>query len=221
MTLADRILSFQKELKIKARLPKGVEVMNPYKDSEAAGLCEKFYRKFYSDNNSRTMILGINPGRFGGGITGIPFTDPEKLESLDITNELPKKRELSADFIYSVIDACGGPKRFYGKFYVSAISPLGFVMNDKNLNYYDVKGLPNLLEEFIVMCMKEQMGWGLNSKMCYCLGESENFKFLQKLNGQFGFFNEITPLPHPRFIMQYRRKSVNKYIDLYKQKMEM
>lgn len=219
MTLADRILSFQKELKIEVKLPKGVGVMNPYKEKHAAALCEKFYRKFYSDHESRTMILGINPGRFGGGVTGIPFTDPAKLESLGIANELPKKRELSADFIYAMIDGCGGPKRFYSKFYFSAISPLGFVMNDKNLNYYDLKGLPNLLEDFIVACMNEQLSWGLDSKVCFCLGEGENFKYIQKLNGRFNFFKEIIPLPHPRFIMQYRRKSVNNYIELYKDKL--
>ena len=219
MTLADRILAFQKELKIKAKLPKGVGVMNPYKEKQAALFCEKFYRKFYDDNESRTMILGINPGRFGGGVTGIPFTDPAKLERLGIMNELPKKRELSADFIYEMIDACGGPKRFYDKFYFSAISPLGFVMNDKNLNYYDVKGLPNLLDQFIVTCMKEQLNWGLNSKVCYCLGEGENFKYLQKLNERTGFFNEIIPLPHPRFIMQYRRKMLDEFIELYKSKL--
>jgi len=219
MTLADLILSFQKELKIKTRLPKDVVVMNPYKEKQAAFICEKFYRKFYNDNESRAMILGINPGRFGGGITGIPFTDPEKLESLGIANELPKKRELSADFIYSMIDACGGSKRFYKKFYISAVSPLGFVMNDKNLNYYDVKGLPNLLEEFIVACMKEQLSWGLNSKVCFCLGEGENFKFIQKLNQQFQFFENIVPLPHPRFIMQYRRKRLVEFIEIYKSKL--
>jgi hypothetical protein len=219
MTLADRILSFQKELKIKVRLPKGVEVMNPYKEKQAAFFCELFYRKFYNDNETRTMIVGINPGRFGGGITGIPFTDPTKLDSLGIANELPKKRELSADFIYSMIDACGGPKPFYRKFYFSAVSPLGFVMNDKNLNYYDVKGLPNLLEEFIVACMKEQLSWGLNSKVCFCLGEGENFKFIQKLNQKFQFFENIVPLPHPRFIMQYRRKRLVEFIEIYKSKL--
>src|SRR5690242_12854320 len=106
MTLADRILSFQRELKIKGKLPKGVGVMNPYKEKRAVALCEKFYYKFYKDNENRTMILGINPGRFGGGITGIPFTDPAKLERLGILNDLPKKRELSADFVYAMIEAC-------------------------------------------------------------------------------------------------------------------
>jgi hypothetical protein len=219
MTLADQILLFQKKMRIKTELPKGVEVMNPYRERQAAALCEKFYRQFYSDNESRTMIMGINPGRFGGGITGVPFTDPVKLETLGIRNDLQKKRELSADFIYLMIDACGGPDKFYAKFYISAVSPLGFVKDDKNLNYYDVKGLPELLETFIVKCLNEQLGWGINRKICFCLGEGDNYKFIQNLNKRFKFFENVVPLPHPRFIMQYRRKKLAVFIELYKTKL--
>src|SRR6185369_14809972 len=144
--------------------------------------------------------------------------DPVKLEALGIVNDFQKKKELSADFVYQVIEAFGGAKKFYQIFYISAISPLGFTKEDKNLNYYDVNGLPELLNKFIVECMNLQLTWGLNKKVCFCLGEGENFKFLKKLNDQYHFFEEIIPLPHPRFIMQYRRKRVNEFIDLYLQK---
>ena len=76
--LADKILGFLKTLEIQTQLPKGVAVLNPYQDKTSLRLCDKFYRKFYSDTNSRTLIIGINPGRLGGGLTGIPFTDPIK-----------------------------------------------------------------------------------------------------------------------------------------------
>ena len=218
MTLADRILSFQKNLKLKVNLPKGVQVMNPYQDKTAFSICEQFYRKFYRDEEQRSLILGINPGRHGGGITGIPFTDPVKLEALGISNDFQKKRELSADFVYPMIDAFGGAKKFYTKFYISAVSPLGFTQNEKNLNYYDLKGLPELLTKFIVNCLNHQVSWGLNRKVCYCLGEGENLRFLKKLNDQYHFFQEIVPLPHPRFIMQYRRKKIKEFIDLYLRK---
>src|SRR5687768_5823611 len=79
-TFADRVLEFYKDLRIKEKLPKGVEVLNPYQDKKAFGLCIRFYKKYYDDHRPRRIILGINPGRFGGGITGIPFTDPIKLE---------------------------------------------------------------------------------------------------------------------------------------------
>jgi hypothetical protein len=199
-------------------LPKGIEAMNPYQDKIAFSICEKFYKKFYSDERGRTMILGINPGRHGGGITGVPFTDPTKLESLGIQNDFHKKRELSADFIYQMIDTFGGPEKFYQTFYISAVSPLGFIKDEKNLNYYDVKGMPELLDKFIVDCMNLQLSWGINRKICFCLGEGENFKLLNKLNNKHLFFEKIISLPHPRFIMQYRRKRVNEFINLYLQK---
>lgn len=221
MTLADRILSFQKNLQLNIKLPKGVQAMNPYQDKVAFSICEKFYKKFYSDENSRTMILGINPGRHGGGITGVPFTDPVKLESLGIQNDFQKKRELSADFIYQMIDAFGGTKKFYQTFYISAISPLGFTKDEKNLNYYDIKGLPELLDKFIVECMNLQLSWGINKKICFCLGEGENFKFLNKLNEKHSFFEKIISLPHPRFIMQYRRKKLDQFINLYLERLSL
>jgi hypothetical protein len=215
MTWADQILSFQKNLKLEVKLPKDVLAMNPYQEKSAFLLCKKFYKKFYNDEKPRTMILGINPGRHGGGVTGIPFTDPVKLEALGLPNDFQKKRELSADFVYQIIDAFGGAEKFYQKFYISAVSPLGFTKNEKNLNYYDSKNLPDLLNKFIVKCLNDQLSWNLNAKLCYCLGEGENFKFLNKINNQYHFFEEIIPLPHPRFIMQYRRKKIDHFINLY------
>jgi len=219
MTFAKQIILFQNKLKLDIKLPEGVVVLNPYQEAVAGSLCKRFYERFYSDNHERTLILGINPGRFGGGITGIPFTDPVKLNSLGIKNDLPQKRELSADFIYEMIDGCGGADKFYRKFYVSAISPLGFMKDEKNLNYYDVKGLPEILEHFIVACLKEQLNWRINKNICYCLGEGDNYKFLKKLNEKYLFFETIIPLPHPRFIMQYRRKRLKEFIDVYRQKL--
>jgi hypothetical protein len=36
-----------------------------------------------------------------------------------------------------------------------------------------------------------------------------------KLNERYHFFEQIIPLPHPRFIMQYRRKKLDQFIQLY------
>jgi hypothetical protein len=165
------------------------------------------------------LILGINPGRFGGGLTGIPFTDPTKLLLLGIENKLDKRVELSSDFIYKVIERFGGAEIFYQKFYFSSISPLGFVKDGKNLNYYDIKTLPKLLNSFILQCINEQLNWGLNREVCFCLGEGENFKFLKTLNEKEKFFKEITPLAHPRFVMQYKRKMLDQYLGDYIRKL--
>lgn len=215
-TFADHLLHFYQQLHLDITLPEGVEVMNPYQDASAFALCQQFYHQYYGDTQSRTMILGINPGRFGGGITGIPFTDPIKLEQIcHIPNNLPRKAELSADYIYRLIDAYGGPETFYSQFYFSAMSPLGFVKDDKNLNYYDIKSLATALTPFMVRCIQEQLAFGANPHLAFCLGEGDNFRYLQKLNDAHGFFQRIVPLAHPRFIMQYKRKSLDLYIQDY------
>jgi hypothetical protein len=216
MTLATQILNFLQHLKIDAPIPRGIEVLNPYRQAEAFELCTQFYTKYYNDTNTRSLIIGINPGRFGGGLTGIPFTDPIRLEhACGIENTLPKKPELSSEFIYKVIAAFGGPERFYRNFYFTSVSPLGFTKENKNLNYYDNPTLEKRLKPLMNTCMRTQLSWGLNTTKAYCLGEGDNYKFLSAWNAEEKFFKEIVPLPHPRFIMQYKRKQLNYYLKLY------
>jgi hypothetical protein len=75
-TFADKIISFCINLDFRGNLPKGISVMNPFRNNpEVMTIVSLFYKKFYSDSRKRYLILGINPGRFGAGITGIPFTD--------------------------------------------------------------------------------------------------------------------------------------------------
>jgi hypothetical protein len=220
MTFADRVLTFFQQLSIGAKLPAGVEVLNPYRDKQAIELCRQFYKKYYDDDLQRKLILGINPGRYGGGLTGIPFTDPVKLETFcGIPNTLQKKSELSADYMYTMIAAFGGPEMFYKEFYFSSVSPLGFTMDGKNLNYYDIKELQISLREFIVNSLRATLAFGMDTSVCYCLGEGENFKYLNRLNKELQIFNEIVPLAHPRFIMQYRRKKVDEYVEDYLEKL--
>lgn len=216
MTYAKKILTFLGGLELDVTLPKGIEVMNPFTDSHIFGYCKKFYAKYYNTTQQRTLIVGINPGRFGGGLTGIPFTDPIKLENeCGIENDLPKKAELSADFIYQMINTYGGKKAFYDRYYFSSVSPLGFTQNGKNLNYYDLPQLQKKTLPFIIDTLNAQIKFGLNRKVAYCLGEGKNYKFLSKLNQQHSFFEHIIPLSHPRFIMQYRRKKIAAFIDDY------
>jgi len=213
---AEQILSFLSTLNIATSIPKGVQVLNPYKDAVAMNLCQLFYKKYYSDFFTRRIILGINPGRLGGGLTGIPFTDPIRLENVcGIKNSLQKKAELSSTFIYEMIAAYGGPEKFYSKLYFSSISPLGFTKEGKNLNYYDDARLQKKLEPFILSCVQTQLNFGIDRSVAYCLGEGENYKFLKQLNEKHQFFQTIIPLPHPRFILQYKSKSKAEYIQRY------
>jgi hypothetical protein len=213
---SDQILSFLSQLTIEQTLPAGVVVLNPYNDRTVLELCRKFYSKYYNDGAKRRLILGINPGRFGGGLTGIPFTDPVKLEAqCGIVNDLGKKTELSADFMYTMINAYGGPEKFYKEFYFSSISPLGFTKGGKNLNYYDMKDLQHSLRPFILDSLRKTLLMPVERTVCFCLGEGQNYKFLSALNDEFKFFGIIKPLPHPRFIMQYRRKKLSEHIENY------
>lgn len=220
MTLANQILTFYKKLKSPTGLSAGVAVMNPFQDPEIFKLCEKFYHQFYNDSEPRKLIMGINPGRLGGGMTGIPFTDPIKLEKIcGIPNTLQKKAELSADFIYTMIDSYGGAQLFYSKFLFSSVCPLGFTKNGINMNYYDDKKLEQKTREFIISSIQKQLNFSVDREVCFCMGEGQNFKYLQKLNSEHAFFKKIVPLPHPRFIMQYRRKKLAEFIDLYLDKL--
>ena len=215
-TEAHRIITFLTSLKPDFQLPPGVDIMNPFLDNQSLALVKLFYYKYYSDSQKRHFIFGINPGRWGGGITGIPFTDPQKLTVLcGIENNLPQKQELSAHFMYAMIESFGGVETFYKKFFITAVCPLGFTKNGKNLNYYDDKNLQHASEPFIVECIQKQLATLKAEPACFCLGEGVNFRYLNKLNEQYNFFKKIIPLPHPRWIMQYRRKQLNEYTNLY------
>jgi hypothetical protein len=153
---ADEIIQFLKELEYKGLLPEGISVMNPYKDNrEIVPVISQFYRKFYNDNNLRYMILGINPGRFGAGVTGIPFTDSKRLaEKCGLSIPGLETFETSSVYVYEMIDEFGGVEKFYNKFFISAVCPLGFtVVSSKgktvNYNYYDSKALYETVKDFI------------------------------------------------------------------------
>ena len=213
------ILSFLKRLTWKEPLPKGVEVLSPFSDPETGAVCETFYSRFYHDDAPRTFLIGINPGRFGGGVTGIPFTDPIRLQTqCGIDNPWPKKQELSSVFMYEMIRAYGGPQAFYQKFYITSVSPLGFTLNGKNLNYYDDAQLMGAVEPFAVDCLERQLGWGMDRTVAFCLGGGKNFTYLERLNAKHRFFDKIVPLPHPRYIMQYQSKQKAAHIRDYLEK---
>jgi hypothetical protein len=215
-TQAAAILDFYRGLRPGFKPGAGIRIMNPYEDARTWGLVERFYGRFYNDGQPRAFIFGINPGRHGAGVTGVPFTDPIRLaEKCDIPNDLERRGELSSQFIYEMIGAYGGAEAFYARYFFTALSPLGFVRHGKNLNYYDDKELMKLCEPFALSCIRRQLETMPTYALCYCLGEGENFKYFSGLNKRYGFFKEIVPLPHPRWVMQYRRKRVGEYVELY------
>ncbi|MFZ6051360.1 uracil-DNA glycosylase family protein [Halocola ammonii] len=227
-TFAQKVIAFNESLSLDTRLPKDVGVMNPFRENEfATPISEEFYKKYYSDNNKRTYIIGINPGRFGAGVTGVPFTDTKRMESeCGIEVEAMSTHEPSSVFVYEFINAYGGPEAFYRDFYINSVSPLGFLKHKENgksvnYNYYDSKELEKAVEPFVKEKMEEQIDFGLHRKVALALGSGKNYKYLKKLNEEEQYFEEIIPLEHPRYVMQYKSKNKDEYIAKFVEKLRL
>ena len=215
-TFGSRIIEFYEHLKPPRLTGLGVEALFPFRDPLVRQCTTAFYRKFFDDRTPRTFIVGINPGRFGGGTTGIPFTDPVSMErQLGIPNPFPKRRELSAEFVEALIDRFGGPGEFYGRFFITAASPVGFTKDGKNHNYYDSPTLLAAVKPFIVRTLREQLAFGARREVAIVLGTGKNFDFISRLNEEEEFFERLECVEHPRFIMQYRRPKVSQFLDKY------
>ncbi|MEO6844553.1 MAG: uracil-DNA glycosylase family protein [Ginsengibacter sp.] len=221
-TFAEKIISFNKKVAFKGSLPKGISIMNPFKENpEALKISSQFYKTFYNDHHQRHIILGINPGRFGAGVTGVPFTDTKRLINecgLEFSGK--PTHEPSATFIYEMINAYGGTKKFYQDFYIQSIFPLGFTAtNEKgkevNYNYYDSKELTEAVYNAMIKNIKTQVSFGISTDLCFCFGTGKNEKYLNKINDKYQFFKRVIALEHPRFIMQYKFKTKELYIDKY------
>lgn len=224
-TFSKNVQLFNRSLHLKVKLPQSIGVLNPFKeDAIALGCADAFYEKYYQDNLLRYGIFGINPGRFGGGLTGVPFTDFKRLK--EVCNIDPQGRssnEPSSYFIYRMIAAMGGAETFYSRYYINSVCPLGFVINKSpgrfiNYNYYDDAALYTAMKPFIVKTLRQQIALGLHTGVCFCLGK-KNSIFFSKLNNEHHFFGHVVELPHPRFVVQYRYKMMDEYVAEYCEKL--
>jgi len=175
-----------------------------------------FFDRFYNDNHKRILLIGINPGRLGCGVTGINFTDAEALRSnCGIDCDFTGGRELSSRFVYEMINFMGGPELFFSRYFLTALSPLGFTSGGKNRNYYDTPALLKHLRPWLAASFQRQIELGAERSIAFSLGKGRNFKILKELNSEFGFFKEILPLPHPRWVMQYKLKEKETFLHMY------
>lgn len=230
MTFADKVLQFNASLDFnEASLPDGIRVMNPFQGENAEvtqNITHEFYKKYYDDHQNRKIILGINPGRFGAGVTGVPFSDTKRLsEYCGIEVDTFSTHEPSSVFVYRVIEAYGGPELFYSKYYINSLCPLGFIHKNKkgnwvNYNFYDDKQLYEIVKPFMIRSVEQQLEFGIDCRKAYCLGRGKNYKFMQKLNMEQNWFEEIVPLDHPRYVVQYKSKKMEDYVDNYMQSLD-
>ena len=211
-----QILDFYFSLPKDTPLPNGVETIYPFDNNETCRVMQTFFNKYYDDTKPRTYLVGINPGRLGSGITGIGFADAYHLEEYcDIPNSFDKRIEISAAFMFEVMEAYGGVGKFYKDFFFTTVMPLGLLKNDKNYNYYDDLEIQDALEPFIEETLLKQMSFPQAKPNIICVGQGKNFKYLKAFNAKHHCFESIEVVPHPRWVMQYRRKEKQKYIDVY------
>lgn len=219
-TFADKAITYYQSLTAPTNLPSGVGVMNPYEQPAVRSIVDQFYSRFYTDTQPRVFVLGINPGRFGAGVTGISFTTPQNLRRYcGIDNDLRDTPELSSRFIYQVVEAFGGATAFYGRFFLTSLFPLALTKENPgggavNYNFYDDKQTTAALWPAITETVRTQISFGADRRIAVCLGR-KNETYLQRLNEQQGFFDRIVTLDHPRYILQYKSKALSTYLDQY------
>ncbi|QJW88720.1 DUF4918 family protein [Spirosoma taeanense] len=214
-TFADKAIAYYNSLTAPASLPPGVGAMNPYQQPEVRKIVGEFYTRFFSDTSPRVFVLGINPGRFGAGVTGISFTTPQNLRRYcGIENDLRDTPELSSRFIYQIVEAFGGAQAFYGRFFLTSLFPLALTKDGKNYNFYDDRITTNTLWPAITQTVQTQLTFGADRRVAVCLGR-KNEVFLRRLNEQQRFFDHIVTLDHPRYILQYKTKDAPLYVERY------
>lgn len=215
MNFADKAIKYFSRLSSSELNFNQTELLNPYSSAEVKNIVKKFYSKFYNDDKERIFIIGINPGRFGGGLTGISFTDPVALrEECEINNNLGYQKELSSKFIYTVINKYGGVEKFFSKVFLTALYPFALLKNGRNYNYYDDNLLAEQLKPAIVKNLKTQIKFGARNDFAIILGK-KNAAYFEALNDKYKFFKKFSVVEHPRYIMQYKLQKVDDYINRY------
>ncbi len=220
-SFADKVIEFNENLSYNEKLPKDFQVINPFLDNpETMEVMKAFYQKFYNDNQARKFIVGINPSRHGAGVTGVPFTDTKRLEQVcGIKMQSARTHEISSVFMYDMIEAFGGAKKFYQSFYINSPFPLAIVRKTKNgdflnANYYDDAQLFETVKPFMIATLRQQIAMGLDTSEVFILGK-KNAEFIKKINKEEQLFGKLKVLEHPRYIQQYKSKEKQLYIDKY------
>lgn len=219
VSFAERVLEFDEKLaQTTLTVPAGFRIINPFQGAQSEAVkasVRGFYTKYFNDSHPRRIIFGSSPARRGSALSGIPFEDQRSLQIGD-----GHAMSGASDFLYEVMERYGGREKFYFDFYMSFVCPLGIVKTkgaggEVNCNYYEDKRLQKVLAPFILETISDQLTFGIDKSVCYCIGSGENYSFLSKLNTKHHFFDKIIPLEHPRFIMQYHPREKDSFIEKY------
>jgi Domain of unknown function (DUF4918) len=98
--------------------------------------------------------------------------------------------------------------------FLTALYPFAIIKDGKNYNYYDEKPLAALLMPDIIRNIKKQMAFGARRGVAILLGK-KNADYFLPINEEHKFFKKIITLEHPRYIMQYKLKQIDGYIEKY------
>ena len=79
-TWAEDLFNYYINLNPPSLLPDNIQWLYPQQQEEVQKVLRQFLNKFYVDKHKRTLILRINPGRYGAGITGVNFTAAKQLK---------------------------------------------------------------------------------------------------------------------------------------------
>ena len=168
-----------------------------------------FYTRYVFPHKQRVALCGINPGRLGAGISGVPFVDMAFLSEL-LKTTLAMKTERSAQFFRKVVQHYGC-ERFYASVYVTNFSAFGFQKGRKNLNYYD---LPNEIQDKLGEWFKAEMELMRISEIIPCSQVVEYT--LRKLQAKGLITAKVhKPLPHPNWsaFPSHEHKAFESYCD--------
>jgi uracil-DNA glycosylase len=176
-----------------------------------------FDETYYSNDFPKIVLCGINPGKDGAGVTGVPFVDERTLdERLSDNNIKTNKTEPSAQFFNKIVDHFGA-ETFYKYFYVTNISWFGFTKNGNNFNYYK---LSDSAQEYISKAFMCEMTL-INPTTIVPLGEQVEKSLTRVFSDSM--IKVENRLMHPRgCVSGTKRKAqcLNDYINLLESYME-
>ena len=168
-------------------------------------VADAFWSTFYPGDLPREVICGLNPGRLGAGLTGVPFTDFLSLSKL-LPGIKRNDTEASAQFFFQVVQAVGA-EAFFKRFYVTNISAVGFLKAGKNLNYHD---LPQGARGVVERNFNEEMQVVAPTRVI-ALGRHAYASVKKNLPSGV----EVSYLAHPSWIMTYRRSEADAWVRRY------